>query len=407
MILAIAWRNVWRNKLRSLVMITAVTLGLTGCIFSVAWMNGMVQQMITSSIETQVSNVQIHNPEYGANNEIKYFIKNADSVLKLISKNPEVKAVSRRTKTSAMASTATTGTGIMIEGVIPSEEKKVTDLYTKLIEGNYFETESRSAPMILGEKLSHKLNAKTGNKVIVTIQTLSDTITYGAFRVVGIFKTQNSQFDETNVFVKNDDLCKLTGFNPENTTEIAVKLKDNKQSEAVADELSNKFPKLEVQTWMQIRPEFQVMNSMMTQMLYIFLVVILLALAFGIVNAMLMAVMERVKEIGMLMAVGMNKGRVFRMIMLETIFLSLTGGFLGVIISYILISWTGSTGIDMSMVGEGLSEVGYASVAYPEIENSYYLVTTILVIVTAVLASIYPARKALKLKPAEAIRDEG
>ncbi len=406
MIWSIAWRNIWRNKVRSLIVIIAVILGLVGGIFSLALMNGMMQQMVTASIETQLSNIQLHNPKYEDNDEIKYFISNADSVCDIIKQNPEVKAICRRTAAPAMASTATTGTGVTINGINPDEEEKVTDVWTKIIEGSYFKKETRSAPIVVGKKLAHKLNAKIGNKIIITIQSLRDTITYGAFRVVGIFETQNSMFDESMIFVKNEDLCKLIGFDLANTTEIAVKLNDNFKTAIVAESLAKEFPKLMVQSWMQIRPEYELFNSWVRQLLYIFLLIILLALAFGIVNAMLMAVMERVRELGMLMAVGMNKRRVFKMIMLETIFLSITGGFIGIIISFILIQYFANAGIDLSIVSEGMSAIGYSSIAYPSVGNEYYLIIGIMVIVTAVLSSIYPARKALKLRPAEAIRED-
>lgn len=407
MIFSIAWRNVWRNKLRSLVIILAVFFGLVGGIFSVALMNGMMQQMINSSIETQLSNIQVHDSNYLKNDEVKYAITNTDQLYKQIQNTENVKAVSKRIKAQSMASTAATGTGVMIIGVKPEMEKKVTTICDKIIQGTYFETETKSQPIVIGEKLAHKLNTKIGNKVVITIQNLDNIITYGAFRVVGIFETHNSNFDLTNVFVEFDDLAKLIDFNPQNTTEFLVRLDDNKKTGEVAEILRNKLPgDLKVQTWMQIKPEFELFNSWMSQMLYLFLVIILLGLAFGIVNAMLMAVMERVKEIGMLMAVGMNRRKIFSMIMLETIFLSLTGGVLGILGSYGLIRYFSHAGIDLSIVSEGLSAVGYASIAYPGIQTSYYFIVAVMVIITAIIASIYPARKALKLRPAEAIRKD-
>ncbi|MCF8344931.1 MAG: FtsX-like permease family protein, partial [Bacteroidales bacterium] len=227
-----------------------------------------------------------------------------------------------------------------------------------------------------------------------------------AFRIVGIFETNNSMFDESTVFVMKDDLASLIGMNPKHATEIMVRLDENKYTGQVAGALKKKFPKLKVQTWMDIKPEFELFNSWTQQMLYLFLLLILFGLAFGIVNAMLMAVMERVKEIGMLMAVGMTKKRVFAMIMLETIFLSVTGGIIGILGGYALVEYFGTAGINLSVVSEGLQAVGYASIAYPTVESSYYFIVGLMVVFTALIASIYPARKALKLKPAEAIREE-
>ncbi|MCK5087607.1 MAG: FtsX-like permease family protein, partial [Melioribacteraceae bacterium] len=125
-----------------------------------------------------------------------------------------------------------------------------------------------------------------------------------------------------------------------------------------------------------------------------------------IMNTMLMAIMERVREIGMLMAIGMNRIKVFFMIMLETIFLSITGGIIGISVTWVVVEMTGKSGIDLSAVAEGLNAWGYSSFIYPELDAGYYFMIGLLVIVTAIFSSILPARKALKLNPAEAVRHD-
>jgi ABC-type antimicrobial peptide transport system permease subunit len=138
----------------------------------------------------------------------------------------------------------------------------------------------------------------------------------------------------------------------------------------------------------------------------IFVMIILVALSFGIINTMLMSVMERVREIGMLMAIGMNKIKVFLMIMLETVMLSITGGIVGLLLSYIAIELTNRSGIDLSVFAEGLNSWGYSAFVYPELANFYYIQIGMLVFITAMFASILPARKALKFNPAEAVRHD-
>ena len=145
---------------------------------------------------------------------------------------------------------------------------------------------------------------------------------------------------------------------------------------------------------------------MMKVMDLLYIGIILFALAFGIINTMLMAIMERVREIGMLMAIGMSKAKVFLMIMLETVMLSLTGGIVGLTLSWIIIELTNKRGINLSSVAEGLNSVGYSSFVRPELEMNYYLMIVSLVVITAIMASIMPARKALKLKPSEAVRQD-
>lgn len=406
MLWKISWRNVWRNKLRSMVVILAVALGLYGGVFMMGLMNGMVLQQISNSINNEISDIQIHNPKFLYNEVAIYAIDNADEKIKEIKKLPGVTAVCKRTKSTAMANTATTGTGIKINGIIPQDEKKVTDIYKHIIDGSYFEKKIRNSPAVISKKLSDKLKAGMGNKFVVTIQSLNGEMTYGLFRVVGIYKTSNSVFDEMNVFVKSSDLNSLIGFDPANTSEIAIRTENSDMAFQVADKLKAEFPTLSVQDWKEIKPSLVMMKTMMTQFGYWLLIIILFALIFGIINAMLMVILERTKEIGMLMAIGMNRVRVFNMIMLETIFLSVTGGVIGVVLSVVTISLTGKYGINFASMAQGLESMGYSSYVYPVVNPGFYVELTILVIITAIIASIWPARKALKLNPAEAIRQE-
>ncbi len=410
MILSISWRNVWRNKLRSAVVIIAVTLGIFAGIFATAFTVGMVEQRINSAIENEVSHIQIHHTKFLENYDVQYAINNADSVIKLIQKIPEVKAVSKRTKIQAMATTSATGSGIIINGINPKQEQQVTAIYKKIIDGTYFEQGKRN-PIVIGEKLAKKLSARGGkvkirSKIVITLQRPDGILTGSAFRVVGIFKTNNSGFDEMNVYVRNNDLVSLTDFDNTKTHEIAILLNENESTNKITEKLKllKHFRNLNIMQWKEIQPDLGMLTDFMDKMLYIYVVIILLALSFGIINTMLMAILERQKEIGMLMAVGMNKIRVFSMIMLETIFLSITGGILGMIISSLCIWYFGNKGIDLSAYSEAYSSIGYSSIIYPEVDFDFYITLTLLIIFTAIVASIYPALRALRLKPAEAVR---
>lgn len=411
MLFAIAWKNVWRNKLRSLIVILSITIGLIGGLFYLAFSNGMVQDQIGSSIKTEISNIQIHNPKYLINDEIIYTIPSPTEKINEIKSIRNVKAVTSRIKSMAMISSANSGTGVTINGIDTTGEKSISDLYTKLIDGSYFDTKLKY-PIVIGNKLAEKLKVKIKSKVVVTIQDANGNITYGAFKVVGIFKTFDTTFDQANVFVLANDLASLISFDENQTSEIAVLLTHNDYTDSVAAKISKMFSNdikegnLVVRTWSEINPILKMLNEMTIQFTMIFVVIILVALSFGIINTMLMAIMERVREIGMLMAIGMSKAKVFLMIMLETIFLSLTGGVLGLFISWVLISITNITGINLSSVAEGLNSIGYSSFIRPELGIFFYFFIASLVILTAMFASIFPARKALKLKPSEAIRQD-
>ena len=187
--------------------------------------------------------------------------------------------------------------------------------------------------------------------------------------------------------------------------EIAVLLQDEEQVDEYARDLSQQYPTARVESWKEISPELGLMVESLDQYMMIFFVIILLALSFGIVNTMLMAVLERVREIGMLMAIGMNKVRLFGMIAFETIFMVLIATPLGLLLAYLTIYWFGMNGLDLSgLYQEGYAAYGFKSIIYPQLDAMYYYRIMLLVGITALLASIYPAITALRLDPVKAIR---
>lgn len=409
MLSKIAWRNLWRNKLRSSVIIAALAIGIIGAILMVGYMSGMVNQRVNSAIANEISNIQIHNPAFLLNEEMKYLIPDAEEIKKKIIGIHNVKAVSLRLNGSAMAASANAGAGINIIGVIPNDEYRVSDLHNHIIKGKYL-SNNQKIPAFIGSKLSNKLKLGIADKIIITIADSTGTITSGAFEIVGLYKTSNDQFDQSNVFVKREDLTQLAGFSSKDGNEIAISLSDNSKTAEVKDKLNIIFKKeiknkiIIVQSWQEIQPMLESMIEMMNFFSYIFLVIILIALAFAITNTMLMAMIERTQELGMLMALGMNKVKIFKMILLETMFLSVIGALTGILISAFVVQYYSVHGLDLSSFAKGLNQIGYSSVIYFKVGIEFYFISVIVVIIFALLSGIPAALKALKLQPAVALQ---
>ena len=403
MIAAISWRNVWRNKWRSIVIILAITAGLTGGIFTVAMYNGMTEQKLRTAVDTQTAHLQIHAPGFLQNKDIRLFLRNADAIVDELRNVSFVTGVSQRLVATGMAASSNANAGVLLNGIHPDEERVISTIYQSITEGDYFEAEKRNQ-ILISSRTAKKLKVELNGKVVITLQDINGDIVGAAFRVTGIFRTTHSMFDESNVFVRKQDLERILSMEGI-VNEIAVRLDDIENVPAVQARLQGRFSRevADIQSWRDIQPELAYINDASWQMNYLVLIIILLALAFGILNTMLMAIFERVKEIGVLMAVGMSKGRIFMMIILETIFLSLTGAALGMVVSAIIVYWTNRSGINLSMFAQGLESFGISSIIYPALEPRFYGTLAMMVIVAAMLSALYPAIKALRLKPVEAI----
>lgn len=402
MLFIIAWRNIWRNKIRSLVVMASIAVGIWAGLAMMSFSYGMYQGHIRNVILYQLSHLQLHHPGFRSELNVVDTIGSAPKIEESIRQLSTVKAVSRRCVSRAMLVSASGSAGVVVNGVAPDDEKLVTGLDSSVISGDYFHDENKKE-LLIGSKLAEKLHVKPGSKLVVMMQDANGEMVSGAFRVKGVFRTRNSEFDEGSVFIsigKWRDMASLQGH----AHEIAVLLYDGVDLLDAQGKIKSIAPNAEVLNWMEMSPELDlVVNSFDTYM-YIFMGIILAALMFGIVNTMLMAVLERQREIGMLMAIGMNRKRVFSMIMLETSWLALLGGTLGILLGHLTILWFGTHGVDLSQYSEALSMYGFSNIIYFELDSGLYIPILIMTLSVTMLSAVYPAAKAVSLDPARAIR---
>jgi len=408
MLFNLAWRNIWRNKRRSLIIISAIAVGLLCGLFASSIMFGMGESLVNSTIDRDLGHIQIHSTKFEDEKLLVDTIPQPQKIFAKINEQKNVAGITSRIVIEGMGSSATTSNGLRIVGINPDQEKTVTKIYTQIIEGSYFEIGKTDLPVrtnqiVIGQKLADNLGLKVRAKIVLSFQGFDGSIIYGAFRVVGIFRSESTVFDRSNVFLREDDLLSLLNSEPI-YHEIAVRLSSVQYVDSVYSNLKNELPDVSVKSWKDLAPEMKLMDEMIVMQLNIFLGVILFALLFGITNTMLMSVMERVREFGVLMAIGMKRRRVFLMIIIETISLSLVGGIIGMILASILITYFGNVGIDLSTFAAGMNAWNMNPILQPVLPIIFYFSITMMIIITAILSAVYPAVKAIKLKPAEAIR---
>ena len=406
-LIKIGWRNIWRNKKRSLVVILSIVLGLYGGLIISSLMITLNSQRMNTAINTYLADIQIHDKEFSREYSLGDTISNIHYLEEKLKKDNRVKAYSKRAVINGMLSNSTGSYGVNVLGVNPESERKVTNVYTKIIEGDYFESK-RSNTMIVGKKLAEKLNLRLKSKVVVAFQDVNGDITSLLFRIEGIFKSGNGMFDDYNVFVKNSSIFSnvpnLKGYHEIPILTINGSVTTNSINESLKLDLQKINNTLDIKSWNEIAVELAYANQMLSSFLYIFMLIVLSGLSFGIINTMLMAILERKKEIGMLMSIGMTKIYIFLMICFETVFLSLVAIPFGLLITYITIDYFSVSGLDLSVVGSGLENFGVGTILYLKLPTEYYINLSLLVILISSISSIFPAIRALKINPAEATK---
>lgn len=402
MLTKIAWRNIWRARTRSAVVIGAIILGIWALIFMISFTTGMVQSYVDNAIATSIGHLQVHQDSFREEPKLIYSFDTTEEMLQSMSELEGVAGVAPRTLVNAMVGSSRSTRGVQIRGIDPAAEILVTALDQQIRDGEYFPEKGKN-PILLSQSLAKKLKVKIRSKVVLTFQDKNNDITAGAFRVVGLFDTGNKPFDEGNVFVRRGDINRLLGADAM-AHELSFFLNDPQRLSVVQEEVKAIVPELLVEDYRQVAPDLQLYEGQIQTSATIFMTIIMLALLFGIINTMLMAVLERYRELGMLMAVGMNKVRVFGMIVVETLFLALLALVPGLLLGWLTVLWLAQTGIDLSAFGGGLSQFGMSQIVYPQLQSGFYVQLALVVAFTALIGALYPAWRAIRLRPVEAIR---
>ena len=384
-------------------MISSIVIGVWAGIFILSFTWGLYKNNINESVYKQLSHIQIHHPTFQEENDSKFIIKNTEEVVKQFQSDNRIISVSSRVIASGMITSPTTASGVKIYGIDPASEIPQIRLNESVRQGAYFESQ-KDNEILIGEKLTKKLKIKLKSKVVLTFTNVNSEIVSAAFRVGGIYRSKNISLDEINVYVQQDHLRELLELKPSESNEIAILIKDEAQLDTIKNYSKTIVAKGKIEDWKELSPELGMIVESFNLYTYILSGIILLALTFGIINTMLMSVLERIRELGMLMAIGLNKRKIFLMIMLETFYLTVIGCPIGLLIGWLTVTVLGKTGINIAMFSEGLASYGFSSLIYPALDQEKYAIIVTMCLITAILSAIYPAYKALQLNPSEAIR---
>lgn len=405
-----AWRNIWRNRRRTLITVFGIVFGVFMAVLFTGIGDSTYTQMIDHAARLGGGHVVVQHREYQDLPTVEHTVTDAPAVEAAAAELPGVVATTTRITAAAMLATATGSQGTFVIAIDPTRETNETfGLLDAKWEGQPLQSADQARAVVLGKTLADNLGAKLGSKVVYTMTDRHGEIVSGLARVVGLVETGAPSLDAGLCLLPIDVVRKQLGYAEGEATMVAVFLRDHRDSAAVAARLAGQAPEDAVAlTWAQAQPDLAAFIAAKQGGARFFEVIIMVLLAAGIFNTLFVSVMERLRELGIMAAIGFSPRQLFGLVMWESTWLSLVG-LLG---SVLVIAWPywylSTKGIDYSaMLGTGGAEVAgvaMAPILYVRIYPESALAIAAAVVLATLFSGLYPAWRAGRADPAEAVR---
>ena len=412
-ILGLAWRNLWRNPRRTLIAMAAIGFGYAMLLFVACLMAGLRQQMIETGTSLVLSDIEVHAPGYYPNRSIYQTLggrqgTDVGALLAAIAADPRVDAASPRVYGFGLVSATHQSAGAEILGVVPDQEQKVTVLQTRIVKGSYL-TERMPKGIVMGDKFATTIGVGVGSEIILLTQAADGSMGNDLYTIVGTFHTGLDAIDRGLVLMSLSSLQELLRLPPERIHEVGIKLHAITEATTVAAALGAQLGKtlpVRVRAWPELVPELADYVQFNRGVTFILFVIFFLLVIIGIVNTMLMAIIERTRELGMLMAVGMRPVQVVGLIVAEAAGLAVASLVLGGAIAAPFLWYLQVHGLNLGGAGEEVSLAGVVVGQhwYGQQDFSTYSQAALGLAVTALVSALYPALRAARFRPTEALR---
>jgi ABC-type lipoprotein release transport system permease subunit len=398
-----AWRNVWRNKRRTLIALVAITLGLVFLAFMDGSIAGFQQAIFGNAVRLQGGNVQVHAPGYRekAKRLPLLPLADADVVVQAAQVQPQVVAASRRINTGGFVSSREATMPVMISGIEPELEAPVGLLAQNMARGRYLVADDQDL-ILIGQAMAAQLKVGVGDRITLLGRATHEQMRRRTMTVVGVYDLGLPEAEKQMVYISLAEAQTLFDLRDQ-ATEVVVALQSVGQEKAVVATLQAALPAYEVASWQELNPEMNQSLQVDKQVMGIFGLVVLLIAGVGILNLMLMAVFERTREIGLLAAMGLKRHEILGLFLLEGVLIGLLGSLVGCVLGGLVVVVIGQVGIKLSIAGMGEMMALLGDRLYPTLRIDLLLERALTVAVIAALASLYPAWQASRREPAEAL----
>lgn len=411
MLIRLAWRNLWRHRARTLILGSAIMLSYALLLASMGIGDDGHQKMVDAAVEGAGGDVLVHGDGFWDARTVDIAIPAGDSIVAMLEDVKGVRAAIPRILVNGLLSTAAGNQPVQLAGIVPGVEAEMKDISADVTEGDRLEDTDERSPLLIGRPIADELEVGVGDRVVLTASGVDGEVMRALFHVAGIIETGRFDIDEMLAFTTLESARSALGMDEE-LTQIGLLMEGGERTTAVKarveDALGTNGDGLEVLTWQEALPEMVGYVEIDDAFLYIYVAVMYLVVIFAIANTFLVAVMERVRELGLLNALGMRGNRISHMILGETVFLALISMTIGFVLAlaahFALVRWgipLSAYGIDeMELSGIDISTL----VMHSRITVSKWVTASVLVALSTVAAAVYPALRAARLAPAEAMR---
>ncbi len=397
---ALAWRNVLRNWRRSLITVAAVAVGLGSLLFLWGFNDGVHNTMMRNLQEVIVGSLQIHARDFFRHPKLERTVPEPARVRAMLAGRGLV--WSERVRTFALAAGEETSEGLIALGIDPVAESRVTRLAAKVDRGRFLR-DADAAECVLGRTTARNLGLKVGDELVLLTEDRFGALAAEKLRLVGIIASGEMGIDRGLAVVPLRFLQRMLAMEGR-VHEFVVPLDEKRLEEETAWLAHRLDGRYEVLRWYDMYPMMKQWVLLENGFYYIFLSVVLVIVAAGIANTVMMSMLDRIHEFGVMMALGASPARLFAMVLTESSLLGLAGMALGTAAGLLLVHYFGEAGIDLSRQMDTITRFYIEPVIHTEIDTDHLAITCAAVLLAAWLAGIWPAAKAARLEPVEAIR---
>jgi ABC-type lipoprotein release transport system permease subunit len=396
----LAWRNLWRHKRRTYIMLVAISLGTWFMLFTAAFVRGMIEQQVHDAIFTLTGHIQIHQEKYRDDPAIDHSMSPPGTDLRHALDDKRISQWSSRVRLPAVIISERESRGTTLVGIDPEHEQGMSFIGDPIKIGRNLESAEDSG-VVIGRRMAERLQTEIGRRIVIMSQDANGDVADRGFRIVGLFTAELESTETAFVFTGRRVAQQMLKMG-NRISEIEVITDSRERLQQLTSKLRGAAPELEVKDWQELQPLLVATVEFYDAFMIIWYLIVFLAMSFGLVNTLLMAVFERTRELGLFQALGMRPRYIVGQVMFESVILMVLGLVVGNVLSWLSVIAL-ADGLDLSQFAQGLEQFSMPTVLKLAVTLQDVITANLLVIVLTLIASLYPAWRAARYVPVEAI----